>query len=212
MITVSSNFFYTVTLPCTLWFIDKHEKNTNRKGKILFIDARNIYKQIDRTHREFIDSQIDYIVYIVKLYRNERNGKGFVEKTKQIIETNLEYIHKLGKKGRLSKEENRGLQNLKRDVEIMKTLIKEWKKNFPENKFVNIPGLCKAATLEEIKEQGYSLNPGRYVKIAEKQEDDFDFYKRLDELNKEFKTLNSEARELEKTIASNILKVLKQSI
>ncbi len=212
MIAVSSNFFYTVTLPCTLWFIDKHKKDTNREGKILFIDARNIYKQIDRAHREFIDSQIDYIIYIVKLYRNEKIEKGFVEKTKRIIETNLKYIYKLEGKGKLSKEETQVLQNLKRDVEIMETLIKEWGKDFPENKFVNIPGLCKIATLEEIKKQGYSLNPSRYVKIAEKQENDFDFYKRLDDLNNEFKTLNSKARELEKKIAGNILKVLKQSI
>jgi len=212
MIAVSSNFFYTVTLPCTLWFIDKHKKNTNREGKILFIDARNIYKQIDRAHREFIDSQIDYIAYIVKLYRNEKIEKGFVEKTKKTIETNLKYIYKFEKKGRLKKEENQELQNLKCNLEIMETLIKEWKKNFPENKFVNIPGLCKIATLEEIKKQGYSLNPGRYVKIAEKQEDDFDFYKKLDGLNNEFKTLNSKARELEKKIADNILEVLKQSI
>jgi type I restriction enzyme M protein len=58
MIAVSSNFFYTVTLPCTLWFIDKNKKNTDRKGKVLFIDARNIFKQVDRAHREFTEDQI----------------------------------------------------------------------------------------------------------------------------------------------------------
>ena len=57
------------------------------------------------------------------------------------------------------------------------------KDHFPEGKYQNVPGLCKVATIAEIKEQGYSLNPGRYVGVAEKQEEDFDFYERLEELN-----------------------------
>lgn len=43
MIAIGSNFFYTVTLPCTLWFFDKGKKHTDRKDKVLFIDARNIF-------------------------------------------------------------------------------------------------------------------------------------------------------------------------
>lgn len=45
MIAVGSNFFYTVTLHCTLWFLDKGKTDTTRKNKILFIDARHIYQQ-----------------------------------------------------------------------------------------------------------------------------------------------------------------------
>ena len=62
--------------------------------------------------------------------------------------------------------------------------------------------------LEEIKEQNYSLNPGRYVGITEKAEDDFDFYEKLEELNEELVVLNSEARELEEKIAENISNIL----
>jgi type I restriction enzyme M protein len=57
MISISSNFFYTVTLPCTLWFFDKGKKKTKRKDKVLFIDARNIYTQVDRALREFTTSR-----------------------------------------------------------------------------------------------------------------------------------------------------------
>ncbi len=53
MISVGPNFFYTVTLPCTLWFLDRGKLNTTREDKVLFIDARGIYQQIDRAHREF---------------------------------------------------------------------------------------------------------------------------------------------------------------
>ncbi len=71
IISVGPNFFYTVTLPCTLWFLDKGKKNTNRKDKVLFIDARNIFKQIDRAHREFTPEQIEQISKIVRQYRSE---------------------------------------------------------------------------------------------------------------------------------------------
>jgi type I restriction enzyme M protein len=49
MVAVGPNMFYTVALPCTLWFLDKGKKETNRKDKVLFLDARHIYHQIDPT-------------------------------------------------------------------------------------------------------------------------------------------------------------------
>ena len=48
MVSIGPNFFYTVTLPCTLWFLDRGKAKTNRKDKVLFIDARHIFRQIDR--------------------------------------------------------------------------------------------------------------------------------------------------------------------
>ncbi len=71
MVSVGSNMFHNVTLPCTLWFLDKGKKDTERKDKVLFLDVREIYTQIDRAHREFSDEQIEFITNIVKLYRNE---------------------------------------------------------------------------------------------------------------------------------------------
>ena len=60
-----------------------------------------------------------------------------------------------------------------------------------------VAGLCKVATLKEIEAQGWSLNPGRYVGVTERGEDDFDFAEKLEELNEELEVLNQEARELE---------------
>jgi type I restriction enzyme M protein len=57
MISIGPNFFYTVTLPCTLWFLDRGKKNTERKDKVLFIGARHIFHQIDRAHRDFKPDQ-----------------------------------------------------------------------------------------------------------------------------------------------------------
>ena len=165
MVAVGSNFFSTVTLPCTLWFFDKGKKDTDRQDKVLFIDARHIYNQIDRAHREFTTEQIEYLGNIVRLYRGEEpemaNGSAL--------------------------------------------LLEE---HFPDGKYIDVPGLCKVATLEQIESQGWSLNPGRYVGVAEREADDFDFYERLEELNEELEVLNVEARELEKQIAENVSKLL----
>ena len=71
MIAVGTNMFYTVTLPVTLWFLDKGKANTPRANTVLFIDARHIYRQIDRAHRDWTPAQIGFIANIVRLYRGE---------------------------------------------------------------------------------------------------------------------------------------------
>jgi type I restriction enzyme M protein len=165
MVSVGPNFFYTVTLPCTLWFLDRGKFRTKRKDKVLFIDARHIFTQVDRAHREWTPGQIEYLANIVRLYRGE-------------------------------------------DVETEAGSRKLMKESFPKGKYVDVLGLCKVATLSEIEAQGWSLNPGRYVGVAERAADDFEFAVRLEELNEELETLNAEARELEERIAENVERLL----
>lgn len=161
MVAVSSNFFYTVTLPCTLWFLDRGKKKTGRADEVLFIDARQIYCQVDRAHREWTPEQIEYLANIGRLYRGEAP----------------ENLHGGG------------------------DLLGE---HFAEGKYVDVPGLCKVATRDEIEGQGFSLNPGRYVGVEERKEDYDDFYERLQELNEELEILNLGAKELEDFIAENV--------
>lgn len=71
MVTIPSNMFYTVTLPATLWFFDKGKRGTEREKKILFIDARNTFRQIDRARRDWTEEQIQNLAAIVRLYRGE---------------------------------------------------------------------------------------------------------------------------------------------
>jgi type I restriction enzyme M protein len=71
MVAVGPNMFYTVTLPCTLWFLDKGKAKTKRADTVLFIDARHIYRQVDRAHRDWTPSQIGFIANLVRLYRGE---------------------------------------------------------------------------------------------------------------------------------------------
>ncbi|MFD0836689.1 N-6 DNA methylase [Mariniflexile aquimaris] len=71
MVSMPTNMFLTVTLPATLWFFDKQKVHTARKDKILFLDARNVYNQIDRAHREWTTENQQNLAAIVRLYRGE---------------------------------------------------------------------------------------------------------------------------------------------
>jgi type I restriction enzyme M protein len=71
VISIGPNFFYTVTLPCTLWFFDRGKKKTPRKDQVLFLDARSVFQQVDRAHRDFSTEQIEFLANIVRLYRGE---------------------------------------------------------------------------------------------------------------------------------------------
>ena len=83
---------------------------------------------------------------------------------------------------------------------------------FPGGKYMDVPGLCKVATIREIKAQGWSLNPGRYVGVADREEDDFDFREKLEGLNEELELLNAEGRKLEDRIGENVQQLLDAAV
>jgi type I restriction enzyme M protein len=72
IVSISPNFFYTVSLPCTLWFFDKGKQKKKRKDDVLFIDARSIFRQIDRAHRDFLPEQLEFLANVVRLWRGEK--------------------------------------------------------------------------------------------------------------------------------------------
>jgi type I restriction enzyme M protein len=186
MVAVGPNMFYTVTLPCTLWFLDKSKAQIrnpqsairNRQDTVLFIDARHIYRQVDRAHREWTPAQIGFLANLVRLYRGEA----------------LDFT--------LGGDEARE----KIEEVFAKTT---GKKTINSPRYLDVPGLCKAPTLKEIEVQGWSLNPGRYVGVAAGEAvSDEDFKEQLEALNEELETLNAAARELEATIAGNVADIL----
>jgi len=179
MVAISSNFFYTVTLPCSLWFFDKG-KSDDRKDKVLFIDARHIFRQVTRAVRDFNCEQLNFIANIVRLYRGEVVDNTYLDNHPEPV---------IASEARQSHEYNIA-------------------HNFPDG-YQDVAGLCKVASIAEIEGQGWSLNPGRYVGVAQGDEEhDEDFAMRLEALQEELEVLNSEAHELEQVIAENVVKIL----
>lgn len=298
MLTLPSNMFYTVTLPATLWFFDKDKQD----DKILFVDTRNIFTQIDRAHREFSEEQVQNIAIISRLHRGNRQAfidlvhdyydKGFKSLTenrpqlvdvagkvvaflkenkcedildfapvlkdadkllkayadyqkaiditaidkantaqRKLAETIVPFFAKLHE---LLKEVdkavrhidtstslsvrsgNKDLKTLKAELEVLHKEAKAteyffghiaWlQERFPEAKYEDVTGLCKLASLDEVKEQEYSLNPGRYVGVVieEDGKTEEEFIDEMLGMNEELEKLNKEARELEGVIGKNI--------
>jgi type I restriction enzyme M protein len=79
---------------------------------------------------------------------------------------------------------------------------------FPDGVYVDVPGFCKAATIEEIEAQGWSLNPGRYVGVVAGAEDDADFQERLAELHDDFTVLSDEAETLRRKVDAAVRGIL----
>lgn len=305
MLTLSSNMFYTVTLPATLWFFDKGKTDE----RVLFIDARNVFTQIDRAHREFSTAQIHNIAMISRLHKGRRDEfvqlvdryfdlgmirlrenatkvepvsaqllevlddaegkeavKSLVKQWKGLHKLNTQYEQHVAQRTKLTsiesknkaqhklrqtfdpffRELHQGLKQLDRIVrqhekqlaesakaegkrgatdrktKALKTSLEElhaevkhaekfyqdihWlQERFPEAKYEDVTGLCKLADLDEIKEQDYSLNPGRYVGVVieddGKTEEEFieDFLN----FDKQLLEAKSFAESLEKLIHKN---------
>ncbi|MFC3214187.1 type I restriction-modification system subunit M [Novosphingobium panipatense] len=71
IVSTSPNMFFTVTLPVTLWFLDKAKAKRERADEVLFIDARHIFRQVTRAHRDYTPDQIEFLGNIVRLWRGE---------------------------------------------------------------------------------------------------------------------------------------------
>ena len=321
MLTLPSNMFYTVTLPATLWFFDRDKPDE----KILFIDARNIFMQVDRAHRQFSTEQVSNLALISQLRRGKRHcfvelvdryfAQGMAKLTEtqaqvkpisqqlitvlddgtddgtgkqtaieflalwdvlpnlstqyqgylqtlpsplaapsidegKIIEarnlaqqqlsqalspffvalhTGLKQLDKtvraheteLAGQAKAAGERKRGqidrqIKALKETLDALHTEVKTaemffahvvWlQERFPQAEYEDVTGLCKLATLVEVKEQDYSLNPGRYVGVVieEDGKTEEEFIAEILDLNQKLEKLNQEAHELERIIAHNV--------
>ena len=194
MVTLPSNMFSSVTLPATLWFFDKNKPQTDKKDEILFIDARNTFTQVDRAHRKFSDEQIKNLGIITRLYHGD---------TAAFAALIAEY------KAAFAAAPKEAADKETKTKAYWQEQIDWLNEHFPDGKYRDVIGLCKAAKLDGedgIIDQDYSLNAGRYVGVV--IEDDgmteAEFKETMLDLNAEFESLNDEARKLEAQIADNI--------
>ena len=214
MVSVGNNFFYTLSLPCSLWFFDRN-KNANIRDKVLFIDARNYFTVVDRTLNEWTEWQLKNLQSIVHLYRGETEKyKALIADYDQVLqgqtidslEDDLQeqkadakrYIEKAQRKDkkRIEAEMNASIAEIEAELEIARQ--REWlvSKFGEDGQYQDVLGLCKIATIQEIAEKNYSLTPGAYVGVAEQEDDGVDFHERMNEIHAELAQLNSEANVL----------------
>ena len=132
MIALPGQLFYSTQIPVCLWFLARDKSNgiarnaklRDRRGEILFIDARKLGHMVDRTRKEFSDADIAKITRAYHAWRGETEAGAYDD----------------------------------------------------------VSGFCKSAGLEEIKERGYVLNPGRYVGSEDVEADETPFVERFETL------------------------------
>ena len=137
MVTLPSNMFSSVTLPATLWFFDKKKSRTEKKDEILFIDARNVFTQVDRAHRKFSDEQIKNLGIITSLYNGD---------TQAFQDLIAEYKAN-GQQDQIDWLMERFPEGKYQDV-------------------IGLCKVAKLDGEDGIKDQDYSLNAGRYVGVV----------------------------------------------
>lgn len=213
MVSVGNNFFYTLSLPCSLWFFDRN-KHADIRDKVLFIDARNYYTVVDRTLNEWTEWQLRNLQAIVHLYRGEKekyqqlladyqsvlgettiaSAQEALDKQKAIAKEAIANATRKDKK-RIEAEQNALIAELEDTLETARQ--HEWlTEKFGDGEYHDVLGLCKIATIQEIEEKNYSLTPGAYVGVAEQEDDGVDFHERMTEIHAELAQLNKEANVL----------------
>ena len=225
MVSVGNNFFYTKSLPCSLWFFDK-AKADDLRDSVLFIDARNYYTVVDRTLNEWSEWQLKNLNAIVWLYRGETEkycallneyraelgNLPFAERVQQ-LETDLANCRAEAKeavarterknKKRIQEEYDGAAEVLEKKLSVAKEALWLYEK-FGAGEYADVLGLCKKATLAEIEAKGWSLTPGAYVGVAPVADDGVDFTQRMQEIHRELLALQAESNVLMDTISKNL--------
>lgn len=152
MIALPGQLFYSTQIPACLWFLARNKDNhgfRDRRGEVLFIDARKLGHLVDRTRREFSDEDIAKIAGTYHAWRGEKDA----------------------------------------------------------GEYRDVAGFCKSASLEEIKEHGYVLTPGRYVGAEATEDDDTPFEERFAALKEKLEGQFTEAERLTATIREKLAEV-----
>lgn len=182
MVTLPSNMFSSVTLPATLWFFDKKKSRTEKKDEILFIDARNVFTQVDRAHRKFSDEQIKNLGIITSLYNGDT----------QAFQDLIAEYNANGQQDQIDWLMERFPEGKYQDV-------------------IGLCKVAKIDGEDGIKDQDYSLNAGRYVGVVIEDDGmtEEEFKAEMQRLHSEFEALSAEASVLAQQITSNMKDLIK---
>lgn len=226
MISVGNNFFYTKSLPCSLWFFDKGKADAI-KDKVLFIDARNYYTVVDRTLNEWSNWQLKNMNAIVWLYRGEVDKyTALLDEYRTALGSDkpfVEQVHELSEKAKaLRSEAKKAVESAEKrekkktqeayDTKLAElteilTVAKEanWLyEKFGDGLYTDVLGFCKVATISEIEEKGWTLTPGAYVGVPPIEDDGINFEERMEEIHRELLSLQAESNDLMDAISQNM--------
>ena len=178
MVTLPSNMFSTVTLPATLWFFNKKRP---KKDEILFIDARNIFTQVDRAHRKFSEEQVKNLGIISRLYEGDSDAFWVL-------------VDEYRAEGKQSEVD---------------WLLERWPDGKYQD-IVGLCKVAKFEGEDGIIDNDYSLNAGRYVGVVIEDDGmtEEEFRTEMLSLNAEFTKLSAEAKDLESEIKKNLKELL----
>ncbi len=230
MVALPGQLFYSTQIPACLWFLarDRHtsrgkaglSSGRDRRGEVLFIDARKLGRMVDRTHRELTHEDIARIADTYHAWRHrvpplspsQGEGRGEGPATKQSLLSPSQgedrsvdaaprpSLHSPSP----SKGEGRGEGDVTRSSLQSPSPSKGEGRGEGDSIYRDIPGFCKSATLDEIRKHGHILTPGRYVG-AERQEDDGEpFEVKMDRLTTQWREQQEEATRLDAAIAANL--------
>lgn len=202
--------------------------------RILFIDARNIFRQVTRVLREFSDEHVQNIATIVRLYRGETQRladlltkyqmqadaaraeadalqPGIDAANADLALTDTLRTTREQARAQRDRDELERAQKTHRDRQHeLEGHITWLTERFPNGHYEDVTGLCKAATLTEIAEQDYSLNPGRYVGVVIEEDGltEAEFLAELRDRATQLQTFGQRAVDLERTIEANLQALL----
>ena len=147
LVTIGTNFFYTVTLPCTLWFFDRAKSRGPNRSEVLFLDARTMFRQVTRSIREFTPEQLEFLANIVRLYRGE--APEFEANTQAMLD------------GQFPSRKYRDVAGLCKVATLAEIEAQDWSLN--PGRYVGVGARAAdefvfAERLEELNEQLESLN------------------------------------------------------
>lgn len=240
MTVLPSNMFNTVVLPAMLWFFDKAKPLTEKKDEVLFVDARKIYTQVDTTHRKFTEEQQRCLALITRLYEGDTaeyaalkahledlRSAAIEDKKSQLTAEDAAFTAAKANIGSGKSVEKKLAKATEKHEKIVAEITKAcdaeisrleghlaWMaENFPEGVYRDVTGLCKVAKIAGeggIEENGWSLNPGRYVGVVQEVDTTTpeQFRAEMKSMHDEFAALTDAAHELEKRIAANLTEVL----
>jgi len=200
MLGVGNNFFFTKSLPCTLWFFDK-AKPAAVRDKVLFLDMRGYFHVVDTTHNDWTPWQIRNIAAIRGLWRGDRaryaalladyaeaeaaaRSAAAAAGDPAALRAEAEAAPRGERKALLARADRADALAADRRAiaEAREWLVSKFGES---GEYRDVPGLCKSATLAEIAEKKWSLNPGAYVGVAPREDDGVDFAARMREIHAE---------------------------